>query len=111
MPGWTHDTQGDGDGHVLVVAGELAQAQAGQNGAGIGVLERVRVRCRAGCPFTWDSRRSTEYRLIQLSMMQEMTSFTLRYAFRSPEMPPSTAPAAMAANRHTYQGSPKPRAQ
>ena len=44
-------------------------------------------------------------------MMQEMTSFTLRYAFRSPEMAPSTAPAAIAANRHTYQGSPKPKAQ
>ena len=26
-------------------------------------------------------------------------------------MAPSTAPAAIAANRHTYQGSPKPRAQ
>ena len=53
----------------------------------------------------------TRYRLIQLSMMQEMTSLTLQYAFKMPEAAPSSAPATMATSMHTYQGMPQARAQ
>ena len=39
-------------------------------------------------------------------MIQEITSFTLKYAFRNPESPPTNAASTTAAIRHTYHGIP-----
>ena len=58
-----------------------------------------------------DSNMLTAYRLIQFSMMQEMTSLTLRYAFKTPEIAASSAPATTAASRQIYHGRPSPSAQ
>ena len=43
--------------------------------------------------------------------MQEITSFTLKYDFKNPEIPPKAAANIIAAKRLIYQGIPKPTAK
>ena len=53
----------------------------------------------------------TRYRLIQFSMMQEMTSFTFLYAFSTPEIAPTTEPATIEASKQGNHPQPRPTAQ
>ena len=56
--------------------------------------------------FTCESSIFIPYSEIQLSMIQEITSFTLKYAFRNPESPPANAASTTATIKHIYHGIP-----
>ena len=61
--------------------------------------------------FTVDSSMFTTYREIQFSIIQEITSFTLQYAFRIPETAAIAAATTIAASTHTYHGILNPSAK
>ena len=61
--------------------------------------------------FTVDNSMFTTYREIQFSIIQEITSFTLQYAFRIPETAARAAATTIAASTHTYHGILNPSAK